>query len=77
MSGEWERELEKLRLLLPYWVEHNEEHAADFRKWAGKVRQMGKEEAAQDIQAASEALAKANGALAAAMEKLGVESEKG
>lgn len=30
MNEELERELEKLHILLPHWVEHNEEHAADF-----------------------------------------------
>ena len=28
---------DKLRILLPHWVEHNGEHAAEFRKWAAKV----------------------------------------
>jgi hypothetical protein len=25
---------EKLRVLLPHWIEHNAEHAAEFRQWA-------------------------------------------
>ena len=27
-------EVEKLRVLIPHWIEHNKEHAAEFRKWA-------------------------------------------
>jgi hypothetical protein len=27
-------ETEKLRVLLPHWIEHNGEHADEFRNWA-------------------------------------------
>jgi hypothetical protein len=27
-------ELEKLRVLLPHWIEHNQGHAAECSKWA-------------------------------------------
>lgn len=27
-------EQEKLRVLIPHWIEHNNEHAAEFRRWA-------------------------------------------
>lgn len=59
-------EKEKLRILLPHWIEHNEEHADEFRRWA---EQAG--EAASDILAAAEAMAWVNGSLAKALEKLG------
>ena len=58
--------LEKLRVLLPHWIEHNTEHAAEFRQWAERAG-----EASADIQAAAEALEQANRALTAAQEKLG------
>lgn len=28
---------EKLRVLLPHWIEHNGEHAGEFREWAQKA----------------------------------------
>ncbi len=59
-------ETEKLRVLIPHWIEHNLEHAAEFRRWAG---QAGEAEA--DIEAAAEALLHANRWLEAALEKLG------
>jgi hypothetical protein len=37
-------ELDKLRALLPHWIEHNAEHAAEFRNWAEKARATGWEE---------------------------------
>jgi hypothetical protein len=30
-------ETEKLRVLLPHWIEHNGEHADEFRDWARKA----------------------------------------
>ncbi len=59
-------DLEKLRVLLPHWIEHNAEHAAEFRQWAERAG-----EASGDIWAAAEALEQANRALTAAQEKLG------
>jgi hypothetical protein len=35
------RDAEKLRVLLPHWIEHNAEHAAEFRVWAQKVDAVG------------------------------------
>jgi hypothetical protein len=31
------REIDKLRVLLPHWIEHNGEHAAEFRDWAERA----------------------------------------
>lgn len=31
------KETEKLRVLLPHWIEHNGEHAGEFRDWAQKA----------------------------------------
>ncbi|RLC93646.1 MAG: hypothetical protein DRI77_11685 [Chloroflexi bacterium] len=30
-------ETDKLRVLLPHWIEHNGEHASEFKKWAEKA----------------------------------------
>ncbi len=64
-------ELDKLRILLPHWIKHNDEHAVQFREWAEKTRQADQVGAARDIWAASEALIGANQALTAALETLG------
>jgi hypothetical protein len=31
------KETEKLRVLLPHWIEHNGEHAGEFREWAERA----------------------------------------
>jgi predicted metallo-beta-lactamase superfamily hydrolase len=59
-------EKDKLRVLIPHWIEHNEEHAAEFRQWA---EQAG--EASADILTAAENMAQVNEALERALAKLG------
>jgi hypothetical protein len=59
-------EQDKLRALLPHWIEHNAEHADEFRRWARAAGQ-----AAADIEAAADEMLAANDALRAALEKLG------
>jgi len=63
-------DLDKLRILLPHWIEHNEEHAESFREWAGKAREMGLEEVARRIEEAARHVAACNEALTAALEAL-------
>jgi hypothetical protein len=62
---------EKLRALLPRWIEHNAEHAAEFRLWAEKARAAGQKEVAEEIDTAAKELGWVNEALSAALQKLG------
>ena len=64
-------DLEKLRTLLPHWIEHNAEHAGEFRTWAERGR-----EAAQYLELANQALQKALGKLGGPLEHL-QRSERG
>jgi hypothetical protein len=59
-------EVEKLRVLIPHWIEHNEEHASELQRWAGLTT-----EASQDILTAAESMMRVNRALATALERLG------
>jgi len=63
-------DITKLRVLLPHWIDHNEEHAASFRRWADKARALGREETAQQIEKAVEQMAACSQALAAALKEL-------
>lgn len=61
---------EKLRMLLPHWIEHNAEHAAEFRQWAENARQAAREDVAEDIDLAATELGWVNEALTSALHKL-------
>ncbi|MFZ2097772.1 MAG: hypothetical protein WAV05_14165 [Anaerolineales bacterium] len=58
-------ETEKFRVLIPHWIEHNQEHAEEYRRWAVHAN-----EASQDILAATESLMLVNQVLAEALKKL-------
>jgi len=58
-------EKQTLEILLKYWVQHNRDHAVEFRKWAGKAKGFGVVvhdavlEAAQQMDKANESLFRA------------------
>ncbi|MFZ2098305.1 MAG: hypothetical protein WAV05_16870 [Anaerolineales bacterium] len=57
---------QKLRVLIPHWVEHNQEHAQEFLRF---IEAAG--DAAVDLREAAEHMDLVNQALATALEKLG------
>jgi hypothetical protein len=44
-------DLEKLKKLLPHWMEHNDEHAKIYRGWAERMSSLGKEELSEALKA--------------------------
>jgi hypothetical protein len=60
------KETDKLRILIPHWIAHNQEHANEFQEWAHKAS-----EAAPNILAAADQMAQVNQSLMTALEKLG------
>jgi hypothetical protein len=60
------KDIDKLRVLLPHWIEHNDEHSAEFREWALRAG-----EAQQDLLEAAQLLEDATASLESAMKKLG------
>ena len=64
------KDLTKLRILLPHWIEHNEDHAVSFERWVAKARELGREKTAQWIEEAVQQMAACNQALTTALESL-------
>ena len=48
------QDMGRLRILLGYWIEHNDEHSREFREWAEKAGEAG-----QDLLRAAELMEKA------------------
>jgi hypothetical protein len=64
-------EIEKLRALLPHWMEHNDEHAAEYDRWAATAASAGHGQAAEAIRSAAQQMAQAGLALQRALDELG------
>jgi hypothetical protein len=64
-------DIEKLRVLLPHWREHNAEHASQFRTWAERARAAGEDHLAAHIEAAAQKMEATDSDLASAIEHLG------
>ncbi len=59
-------ETDKLRVLLPHWIEHNGEHAWEFRTWAERAGT-----ARDALVAAADLVEEANAQLEEALKQLG------
>ena len=64
-------DIEKLRVLLPHWLEHNASHADDYRAWVERAQAAGADHVAEHLAAAVEKLAGVNCDLQGALEHLG------
>ncbi len=56
-------EIEKLKRLLPHWMEHNDEHAETYRKWAERILSSGNEELSKILDSLYHETRKLNGLL--------------
>ena len=63
--------IEKLRILLPHWIEHNNSHIEEFSKWKDVAADEAGEKAAQKIEEAVAAMEKCGAALDEALTELG------
>ncbi|HEY94781.1 MAG TPA: hypothetical protein G4O15_07570 [Dehalococcoidia bacterium] len=63
-------DLEKIRTLLDYWIEHNKEHGQEFTEWAEKMKDADKPIVSAELLQASLDMDKATEHLFKAREKL-------
>jgi hypothetical protein len=63
-------DLDKLRVLLQHWMEHNDEHAGEFLRWSEKAGP-----AAAAVRQAAEKMKAVNLELSSALELLGGPTE--
>jgi hypothetical protein len=63
-------EKEKFSVVLHHWIEHNESHLNEYRRWAEKAGQMGLGEVKTGIEEGIEKLLQCNQRLAEALKSL-------
>ena len=69
-------EIEKLSILLPHWIEHNNSHGEEFNKWVKIIHDSNEPEIAAHIEKAQECMHEANQALRQALLIVGEPSKK-
>jgi len=60
----------RLRKLLSYWMEHNQEHSQEVRDWANRAKTLGEVEVAEEMLRAAQAMDKASGLFSHSLERL-------
>ena len=60
----------KLKTLLGYWIEHNNEHGQEFREWAQKALSLGEPAAGEDLVAAADEMDTVNKLLSRARRRV-------
>jgi tRNA-Thr(GGU) m(6)t(6)A37 methyltransferase TsaA len=64
-------DINKLKLLMSYWVEHNKEHIRDNQVWLHKIEKMGLKKIAVELKKSIELSKEANKHMELANQKLG------
>ena len=63
-------DLERLKSLLSYGIDHNDEHEDEIKEWAELARNLGYDDAGKILEEASDKLAEVTDQLGNALEKL-------
>ena len=63
-------EKNKLKTLLNYLVEHNQEHSQEIKDWAEKAKTLGGEKVAEEMVRAARAMDEASGLLSQSLKNL-------
>jgi hypothetical protein len=64
-------DLDKLRVMLPHWIEHNTGHGREYAQWAQLLGACGQEEVAELLKKAERSIMEADAALKEALHKMG------
>ena len=62
--------MDKLKILLSHWVDHNKEHGEEFRAWAEKAGGIGEAVVQRDMLDAAQYMDKSSESLLGALEQL-------
>lgn len=63
--------VEKLRVLLQHWIDHNKGHVEEFETWKKKMAEDGQESLAAHITEAIKTMASVNAELGKALHEVG------
>jgi len=64
------KDVEKLKLLLPHWIEHTEEHTNDYKKWLERLKGDVSEDIAKNFEKAIQLTEESNKYLKSTLDKM-------
>jgi hypothetical protein len=64
-------DMEKLRVLLPHWITHNEDHCSEFVRWAALCEESGDSDVARALERAIDTTKQVTIDLQTALERAG------
>lgn len=64
-------DLDKLRVMLPHWIEHNSGHGREYAQWARLLDASGQNDIAALLKKAEKSIMEADAALKDALQKSG------
>ncbi|MGB9630198.1 MAG: hypothetical protein ACPL6D_16200 [Thermodesulfobacteriota bacterium] len=64
-------EKKRLSVVIEHWIEHNEDHMDEYRKWAQRAEELGLKLVAGEIKEAIGSLSQTNLHLKKALEEVG------
>lgn len=70
-------ELDRLRKMARYWINHNEEHARSYMLWASRAREAGQEEPGDILEEIAGEMAEQNRRLKRIVELIGEAGTEG
>ena len=53
-------EMQKLSIVIEYWIEHNQSHMGEYRRWAERAGELGLEQVMTEIEEAIRMLTQSN-----------------
>ena len=68
-------ERQKLLTVVHHWIEHNESHLDEYRKWGERASRLGLETVRANIEAAVEKLSESNSHLRKALKTMESEAQ--
>lgn len=69
--------VEKLRVMLQHWIEHNKGHVEEFEKWRKLMADEGQSSLAENITEAVKTMAALNAQLGKALHEIGGPNSRG
>ena len=64
------KDIEKIKLLLPHWIKHNEEHTDEYKRWLERIRKDVSEDIVKNLEKAIQLMEESNKYLKSTLDEM-------